>query len=91
MKIIECSIRDVSSGQNVTFANDLFKNGSPDPDSSNWLNIVLGDNVTIGSGSTILCEFICSGSVIGAGSVVTKPMTIKGIYVGNPARLIREL
>ncbi|EIC83030.1 acyltransferase [Serratia sp. M24T3] len=78
-------------GHNVTFANDLFKNGSPDPDSSNWLNIVLGDNVTIGSGSTILCEFICSGSVIGAGSVVTKPTTIKGIYVGNSARLIREL
>ena len=33
----------------------------------------------------------CSGSVIGAGSVVVKPVTVKGIYAGNPARLIRAL
>ena len=34
---------------------------------------------------------IAQGSVIGAGSVVTKDIEIKGIYAGNPARLIRKL
>lgn len=78
-------------GHNVTFANDLFKEGAPDPDSSHWITINLGDNVTIGSGATILTDSICSGTVIGAGSVVVKPVTVKGIYAGNPARLIRAL
>jgi acetyltransferase-like isoleucine patch superfamily enzyme len=47
---------------------------------------VIGDNVTIGSGVTILTERICSGAVIGAGSVVVKPIKVKGVYAGNPAR-----
>jgi len=78
-------------GHNVTFANDLFHSGKPDADVQNWLRITLGDHVTVGSGATILTETICGGAVIGAGSVVVKPVTIKGIYAGNPARLIRTL
>jgi acetyltransferase-like isoleucine patch superfamily enzyme len=34
---------------------------------------------------------IKAGSVVGAGSVVTKDLKIKGIYAGNPAKLIRKL
>ncbi|WP_421506391.1 acyltransferase [Erwinia rhapontici] len=78
-------------GHNVTFANDLFHSGKPDADAQNWLRITLGDHVTVGSGATILTDTICGGAVIGAGSVVVKPVTIKGIYAGNPARLIRTL
>lgn len=78
-------------GHNVTFANDLFHSGQPDAEAENWIRITLGDRVTVGSGATILTETICSGAVIGAGSVVVKPVTIKGIYAGNPARLIRTL
>lgn len=78
-------------GHNVTFANDLFKTGAPDPNPQSWITIHLGDCVTIGSGATILTDTICSGAVIGAGSVVVKPVTIKGIYAGNPAKLIRVL
>lgn len=78
-------------GHNVTFANDLFKHGMPDPDPASWIKITLGDNVTIGSGATILTDSICSGAVIGAGSVVVKPVQLKGIYAGNPAQLIRAL
>lgn len=78
-------------GHNVTFANDLFHSGKPDADAQNWLRITLGDHVTIGSGATILTETVCSGAVIGAGSVVVKPVTVKGIYAGNPARIIRTL
>ncbi|UIN02627.1 acyltransferase [Yersinia ruckeri] len=78
-------------GHNVTFANDLFRSGSPDPSASSWIIISLGDFVTVGSGSTILTPFICDGAVIGAGSVVVKPVEVKGIYAGNPARMIRAL
>ncbi|MDU2937852.1 MAG: acyltransferase [Enterobacteriaceae bacterium] len=78
-------------GHNVSFANDLFKSGAPDPTPENWINITLGDDVTVGSGATILAPSICAGAVIGAGSVVVKAITVKGIYAGNPARLIRTL
>ncbi|MGL4860922.1 MAG: acyltransferase [Enterobacteriaceae bacterium] len=78
-------------GHGVTFVNDLFKSSQPDPESSHWLTITIGDNVTIGSGATILTHTICSGAVIGAGSVVVKPILIKGVYAGNPAKLLREL
>lgn len=78
-------------GHNVTFANDLFRSGKPDPSGESWIAITLGNSVTVGSGATILTRFICSGAVIGAGSVVIKPVEVKGIYAGNPARLIREL
>lgn len=78
-------------GHNVSFANDLFHTGVPDPSRQNWLRITLGDSVTVGSGATILSPSICSGTVIGAGAVVVKPIAIKGIYAGNPAKLIRTL
>ncbi len=78
-------------GHNVTFANDLFRSGVPDPSRENWITITLGNSVTVGSGAAILSPYICSGSVIGAGSVVVKSVKIKGIYAGNPARLIRTL
>ena len=75
----------------VTFANDLFKSGGPNPDPESWVKITLGDDVTIGSGATILAKEICSGTIIGAGSVVTKSIYKKGIYAGNPAKLLRKL
>lgn len=82
---------DCFIGHGVNFANDLFKTGLPDPTPDSWIRIILGNNVTVGSGATILTTEICSGAVIGAGSVVTKPVKVKGIYADNPARLLREL
>ena len=46
----------------------------------NWKETNIENNVLIGSNSTILPVRIVSGCVIGAGSVVTKNCTIKGIY-----------
>jgi acetyltransferase-like isoleucine patch superfamily enzyme len=34
---------------------------------------------------------VCDGAVVGAGAVVTKDITRRGVYAGNPARLIRTL
>lgn len=79
-------------GHGVMFINDLFSNGAPAYGKEElWRSTNIGDNVSIGSNATILPVSICSGVVIGAGSVVTKDITKKGIYAGNPARMIREL
>jgi acetyltransferase-like isoleucine patch superfamily enzyme len=46
-------------------------------------------NVSIGSNATILCGItIGEGSLIGAGSVVTKNIPPNSTYVGNPAKPI---
>ena len=78
-------------GHGVTFTNDLFKDGLPSPDAKDWLPTIIEEQVSIGSGSTILPVRIVSGCVIGAGSVVTKDLLVKGVYAGNPARLLRKL
>ncbi|HGH4623381.1 TPA: acyltransferase [Enterobacter cloacae] len=78
-------------GHGVMFANDMFRDGKPNADRNSWGRITVGNDVSIGSGATILAVSICDGVVIGAGSVVTKSITEKGIYAGNPARLLRRL
>ena len=48
----------------------------------------IGNNVSIGSNSTILPVSICDNVIIGAGSVVTKDIVESGKYAGNPAKKI---
>lgn len=78
-------------GHGVMFINDLFSEGRPSGDCTKWKKTKIGNHVSIGSNATILPVSICDGVVIGAGSVVTKDIVKKGIYAGNPAKLIREL
>ncbi|WP_409422228.1 acyltransferase [Pseudaeromonas sp. ZJS20] len=78
-------------GHGVMFANDLFRDGRPNPDPASWGRIQLGQRVVVGSNATILAVTICDEAVIGAGSVVTRDIEQKGIYAGNPARLVRPL
>jgi len=73
------------------FANDMFREGRPDANRENWGRITIGNDVSIGSGAAILTVSICDGAVIGAGSVVTKSITEKGVWAGNPAKLLRRL
>jgi acetyltransferase-like isoleucine patch superfamily enzyme len=79
-------------GHGVMFINDLFQDGGPaGGDQTKWKSTIIGKHVSIGSNATILPVSICDGVVIGAGSVVTKDITEKGIYAGNPAKKIRKL
>ena len=79
-------------GHGVMFINDLFAKGGPaQGDKSLWMSTQIGDNVSIGSNTTILPVSICDNAVIGAGAVVTKDITVPGIYAGNPAKLIRKI
>jgi len=74
------------------FINDLFSLGGPAKDKRKlWQRTLLGNNVSVGTNATILPVTICGSVVIGAGSVVTKPITAPGVYAGNPARLVRHL
>lgn len=76
----------------VMFINDPFSIGGPARGNRDlWKSTNVGDNVSIGTNSTILPVKICSNVVIGAGSVVTKDITVSGVYAGNPARLLRKL
>tara|TARA_B110000483_G_scaffold9932_1_gene11747 strand:+ start:2581 stop:3033 length:453 start_codon:yes stop_codon:yes gene_type:complete len=82
--------KDCFIGHGVVFINDLFKTGEIINDAKNFFSTNIDNNVIIGSNSTILPVNICSGTVIGAGSVVTKDINIKGTYAGNPAKLLRK-
>ena len=76
----------------VMFINDPFAIGGPARGRRElWKSTRVGARVSIGSNATILPVDICSDVVIGAGAVVTRDITEPGIYVGNPARLLRRL
>lgn len=83
---------DCFIGHGVMFINDLFSNGAPaNKDMTLWKGTTIGNNVSIGSNATILPVIVCDNVIIGAGAVVTKNISIPGIYFGNPAILQREL
>lgn len=83
---------DCFIGHGVMFINDLFAKGGPARgETSLWKRTKVGSNVSIGSNATILPVEICDYVVIGAGAVVAKDIKQPGVYVGNPARKIKEL
>ena len=83
---------DCFIGHGVMFINDLFSKGGPANGNKDlWKKTSIGSDVSIGSNATILPVNICNHVVIGAGSVVTKNITEAGVYVGNPARNIKEI
>ena len=78
-------------GHGVMFTNDDLKKGKVTRDSKLFKKTKLGNNVVIGSNTTLLPVSIVSGTVIGAGSTVTKNINTKGIYAGTPAKLLRKI
>ena len=79
-------------GHGVMFINDLFSEGRPaNGNKDYWKNTKIGNNVSIGSNATILPIEICDNVVIGAGAVVTKNIVESGVYVGNPAKKMKEI
>jgi acetyltransferase-like isoleucine patch superfamily enzyme len=86
-------------GHGVVFINDNYPratnaDGKLEND-KDWADRLaktnIGENVSIGSNSTILGNIsIGRGSFIGAGSVVTKNIPAGEIWAGNPAKFIRK-
>lgn len=79
-------------GHGVMFVNDVFTNGKPAGGNKGlWKRTIIGNYVNVGSNATILPVNICDGAVIGAGAVVTKNIEVPGVYVGNPAKLLKSI
>ena len=82
---------DCFIGHGVMFINDKFSGGGPARGNKTlWSRTTIGDRVSIGSNATILPVTICNDSVIGAGAVVVRDILEPGVYVGNPAMLVRK-
>ena len=67
----------------VMFVNDKFDNPSEE-----WIlrKTIIGNNVRIGSNSTILPVTIGDNVIIGAGAVVTKDVPANTVIKGNPEK-----
>lgn len=51
----------------------------------------IGEGVFVGIGAVVSSDVsVASGAIIGAGAVVIDDIAVQGVYVGVPARLIRE-
>lgn len=75
----------------VMFINDTFASGQPSREKKYWKATKIGNRVSIGTNATVLPVRIADDTVIGAGAVVTGDILKPGVYVGNPARRIRDL
>lgn len=77
----------------VMFINDTFQTGGPTAKGRKdlWKPTTIGHRVSLGSNATIMPVRIADDIVVGAGAVVTKDLTVPGIYAGNPARLVRKI
>lgn len=91
---------EVFIGHGVMFTNDLFPKATNSDGSirkeADWKGQFKTTRVkkgaSVGSNATILCGItIGEGSLIGAGSVVTKSVPANTLVVGNPARVVRKL
>jgi acetyltransferase-like isoleucine patch superfamily enzyme len=79
---------DVFIGHGVMFVNDLYPI-SNDPD---WKlkRTQVERGVSVGNNATILPVVIGKGSLVGAGSVVTKDIPPHTVVAGNPAKVLRK-
>lgn len=79
---------DVFIGHGVMFVNDLY----PISNDSDWKlkRTQVERGVSVGNNATILPVVIGKGSLVGAGSVVTKDIPPHTVVAGNPAKVLRK-
>ena len=73
-------------GHGVMFNNDRFKEGLRASQKNKLESILIGNNVNIGTNSTILPVKISDNATTGAASLVFDDINLKGIYYGNPIK-----
>ena len=80
---------NVQIGPNVTFTNDKYPRAKKDFILQRTL---IKNNASIGAGSTILGGVtIGENAMIGAGSLVTKDIPANELWVGSPAKFVRQI
>lgn len=78
---------DVFIGPNATFANDKYPKSKKFP--QKFQTTVIEEGASIGANATILGGIrIGKGSLIGAGSVVTKDVPPNSVVYGSPAKVV---
>jgi len=89
---------NVFIGHNVTFINDRFpravNNDNKLKGDNDWTleKTIVENNVSIGSSVTIMCGVtIGEGSMIGAGTVVTKNVPPNTLVIGVPGKIVKKL
>jgi acetyltransferase-like isoleucine patch superfamily enzyme len=93
-----CDFAGISSGTRILTGTDSFLGDAltgptiPAPFRKvNRSEVVIGAHVIIGANAVVLPGVVIGeGAAIGAGSIVTKDLEPWGIYVGQPARRVRE-
>jgi acetyltransferase-like isoleucine patch superfamily enzyme len=85
----------VTIGSNVDILSGTAQHNFDDPDvpiqdqGGSFVTIRIGANSWLGNGTIVMAD-IGPGCIVGAGSVVVKPLSDRVIAAGNPARVIRE-
>lgn len=83
--------RKVAVGDNVFISPNVMTVFSL-PDGSKSSETLIGDDSFIGTAAVLAPNIkIVPGCIIGANSFVNKSCEGRGVYVGNPAKCIREL
>ena len=96
----QCSLGFAAIGSDVMIADQVVilsgghEHGKPDGQdhkgkTQTYSQVRIGDRAWIGSGSVIMAD-VGAGSMIGAGSVVTRPIPDGCVAVGSPARVLRR-
>jgi acetyltransferase-like isoleucine patch superfamily enzyme len=91
-----CFLEHVTVGARCFLAPGVVFTDDPHPVCPRYLDCVLGavleDDVSIGGNATILPGVrIGAGSLVGAGSVVTRDLEPGVVAAGNPARVVRRV
>jgi acetyltransferase-like isoleucine patch superfamily enzyme len=91
-----CFLEHTTIGSRVFLAPNVVFTDDPHPMCPRYLDCVLGatveDDVSIGANATILPGLrIGAGSLIGAGSVVTKNVEAGTVVAGNPAVRVKNV
>jgi UDP-2-acetamido-3-amino-2,3-dideoxy-glucuronate N-acetyltransferase len=81
---------NVFIGPNVTFVNDKFPRSKQYPEE--FQKTVIKKGASLGANATILGGItVGENAMIGAGAVVTKDIPANTLWVGNPAKQVKNI